>query len=55
MDERADELRILQELCEFLYWFDYDNDPIGGSAERAKDWMNYLDNNIEVLKEKLNS
>jgi len=50
-----DELKILQDMYQFLYWFDYDYDPIGGSCERARDWLNYLDNNIEVLKEKLNS
>jgi len=50
-----DELKVLQEIKEFLYWFDYSYDPIGGSSERAKDWLDYLDRNIEVSLEKLNS
>ena len=45
------EITLLEQLREFLYWFDYDYDPIGGSAERAKDWMNYLDTKIKHIKE----
>tara|TARA_B100000902_G_scaffold237718_1_gene225176 strand:- start:32 stop:196 length:165 start_codon:yes stop_codon:yes gene_type:complete len=50
-----DELKILQELKQFLYWFDYSYDPIGCSSERSKDWIDYLDGSIEVLLEKLSS
>ena len=50
-----DELKILEELYQFLFWFDYRYDPIGGSGERSKDWIDYLDGSIEVLKEKLSS
>tara|TARA_R100000458_G_C8113646_1_gene135405 strand:- start:56 stop:208 length:153 start_codon:yes stop_codon:yes gene_type:complete len=44
-DERA----LLKQLREFLYWNDYAYDPIGGSAERAGDWINYLDNKIKEI------
>tara|TARA_R100000278_G_C5413974_1_gene144188 strand:+ start:355 stop:504 length:150 start_codon:yes stop_codon:yes gene_type:complete len=44
-DERA----LLHNLREFLYWFDYGYDPIGGSGERSGDWINYLDNKIKEI------
>ena len=43
------ERTLLEQLREFLYWFDYDYDPIGGSAARAGDWMKYLDSKIKEI------
>lgn len=45
MEERT----LLEQLREFLYWFDYGYDPIGGSGERSGDWINYLDNKIKEI------
>ena len=43
------ERTLLEQLREFLYWFDYDYDPIGGSAARAGDWIKYLDSKIKEI------
>jgi len=44
-----DEHQLLCEMWEFLYWNDYAYDPIGGSAEKAGDWLDYLNNKIRKM------
>ena len=43
------EYKLLREMWEFLYWFDYDYDPIGGSAEKAGNWLDYLESKIRKM------
>ena len=44
-----DEHQLLCEMWEFLFWNDYAYDPIGGSAEKAGDWLDYLNIKIKEI------
>ena len=43
------EYKLLCEMWEFLFWNDYAYDPIGNSAEKASDWLDYLNSKIRKI------